>query len=122
MIYKSYILEQSLQTINNLKMFLFYGENHGLKKEFKVNIKDLNKDREILNLFQEEVIKNKNILINDGKLSYTETKSQQTITKKYIIEKLTDYFKSEKKAKDIASLLYDNREVKFKSSLKRLKK
>ena len=65
MIYKSYILEQSLQTINNLKMFLFYGENHGLKKEFKVNIKDLNKDREILNLFQEEVIKNKNILINE---------------------------------------------------------
>ena len=96
-------------------------------KKVKELTSSLKKDKDkyqeyILDYMSNNNIKNKNILINDGKLSYTETKSQQTITKKYIIEKLTDYFKSEKKAKDIASLLYDNREVKFKSSLKRLKK
>ena len=65
MIFKSYILEQNLDSINNLKIFLFYGENHGLKKEFKERIKNLNKAQEILNFFQDEIIKNKNILFNE---------------------------------------------------------
>ena len=65
MIYKSYILEENFQTIENLRMFLFYGENYGLKKEFKENIKNLNKSKEILNFFQDEIIKNKKILIDE---------------------------------------------------------
>jgi len=65
MIFKSYIIEQSFQSINNCKLFLFYGENQGLKKEFKEKLKIENKDQEILNLFQDEIIKNKNILVNE---------------------------------------------------------
>ena len=65
MIFKSYILEQSFKSINNCKMFLFYGENQGLKKEFKEKLKIENKDGETLNLFQDEVIKNKNIIVNE---------------------------------------------------------
>ena len=65
MIFKSYILEQNIQSANNHKFFLFYGENQGLKKEFKEKIKTQNKNQEILNLFQDEIIKNKNILINE---------------------------------------------------------
>ena len=65
MIFKSYILEQNIQPANNYKIFLFYGENQGLKKEFKKNLKIQNKNQEILNLFQDEIIKNKNILINE---------------------------------------------------------
>ena len=65
MIFKSYILEENFQTIENLRMFLFYGENYGLKKEFKENIKNLNKSKEILNFFQDEIIKNKKILIDE---------------------------------------------------------
>jgi len=65
MIFKSYILEQSFQSINHCKLFLFYGENQGLKKEFKEKLKKQNKDQETLNLFQDEIIKNKNILINE---------------------------------------------------------
>ena len=44
---------------------MFYGENHGLKKEFKEKLKVFYKDAEILNLFQEEIIKNKNIILNE---------------------------------------------------------
>ena len=65
MIFKSYILEQNIQPANNHKIFLFYGENQGLKKEFKKNLRIQNKSQEILNLFQDEIIKNKNILINE---------------------------------------------------------
>ena len=42
MILKSYILEQSFQSIDNYKLFLFYGENQGLKKEFKEKLNTLN--------------------------------------------------------------------------------
>ena len=65
MIFKSYILEENLQIINNCKLFLFYGENHGLKKEFKEKLRNQNKDQETINLFQDEIIKNKNILVNE---------------------------------------------------------
>ena len=65
MIFKSYIIEQNLQSIDSCKIFLFYGENLGLKKEFKENLKIKNKDHEVLNFFQDEIIKNKNILLNE---------------------------------------------------------
>jgi len=65
MIFKSYILEQNIQSIDNHKIFLFYGENQGLKKEFKEKLKIKNKNQEILILFQDEIIKNKNILVNE---------------------------------------------------------
>ena len=46
-------------------MFLFYGENEGLKKELKDNIKKVNKNKEILSFFQDEIIKNNTILVNE---------------------------------------------------------
>ena len=67
MIFKSYIIEESFEPIHNCKLFLFYGENQGLKQEFKEKLKKQNKTKEILNLFQDEIIKNKNILINEIK-------------------------------------------------------
>ena len=65
MICKSYILEQNLEQLANFKAFLFYGENQGLKKEFKEKIRVKNKDFEIITLFQEEIINNENILVNE---------------------------------------------------------
>jgi DNA polymerase-3 subunit delta len=65
MIFKSYILEQNLQTVDKYKTFLFYGENQGLKKEFKEKLKLHYKNSEVINLYQDEIIKNKNILINE---------------------------------------------------------
>ena len=65
MIFKSYLLEQNLKSIDNYKLILFYGENEGLKEEFKKNIKIINKDDEILNLLQGEINKKQNLLINE---------------------------------------------------------
>ena len=65
MIIKSYIAEENIQSINNYKIFLCYGENQGLKKEIKEKISISNKNCEILRLFQDEIIKNKNILVNE---------------------------------------------------------
>ena len=65
MIFKSYILEQNLKTIDEYQIILFYGENQGLKEEFKKNIKINNKSNEILNLLQDEIVKNENLLINE---------------------------------------------------------
>ena len=65
MIFKSYILEQNIKSINNQKLFLFYGENQGLKKDLKEKLKIEYKNQEILNLLQDEIIKNKSILANE---------------------------------------------------------
>ena len=66
MIYKSYILENNLKAANK-KLFLFYGENIGLKDDFKIKIKTNNsyKNCEFLNFEQDEMLKNDNILFNE---------------------------------------------------------
>ena len=76
MIYKSFIIEKDINQIKNCKIFLFYGENEGLKQDFKKLIKNNSKNVEILRLFQEEILKNKNILFNEinNKSLFTEKK------------------------------------------------
>ncbi len=40
MLYKSYIVERNISTIQNSKSTLFYGENDGLKNFFKKKLKN----------------------------------------------------------------------------------
>ncbi len=65
MIFKSYLIEKNLTPIINTKLALFYGENNGLKKDFKDKIKAANKKYEKITFFCDEIIKNKDILINE---------------------------------------------------------
>jgi len=67
MIFKSYIIEQNIENIKKFNVFLFYGENQGLKKDFKEQIKSYYNNNEILNLFQEEILKNSSLLVNEIK-------------------------------------------------------
>ena len=62
MILKSYIVEQNLEILNNYQATLLYGENDGIKDDIKYRLKDSNKDSEIINFFEDEILKNKNIL------------------------------------------------------------
>ena len=39
MILKSFLLEKNLSLIDNYNLILFYGENIGLKDEFKIGLK-----------------------------------------------------------------------------------
>ena len=66
MIYKSYILEQNVNSINE-KIALFYGVNLGLKNDLKAKIIENNKNSEILRYSQDELLKDKALLENEIK-------------------------------------------------------
>jgi|TARA_B110001450_G_scaffold250559_1_gene269411 DNA polymerase-3 subunit delta len=64
MIIKSYIAEQNISSLNNYIGLLIYGENGGLKDDLKKVIKKENSDAEIINLYQDDILKDENILNN----------------------------------------------------------
>ena len=66
MIYKSYILEQNVNSINE-KIALFYVVNLGLKNDLKAKIIEKNKNSEILRYSQDEILKDKALLENEIK-------------------------------------------------------
>ena len=57
MIYKSYLIEQNINLIKE-NLVLFYGENLGLKNDFKEKIKLDYKNKEIINFFQDSILLN----------------------------------------------------------------
>lgn len=64
MIFKSYLIEQN-NNLNNKNILLFYGENVGLKNEFKNKLKLKNKNSEIVRFNQEEIIKEEEKFVNE---------------------------------------------------------
>ena len=62
MILKSFLIEKNISLLDTYAISLFYGENIGLKDEIKFEIRNKYKDYEIINLNQDEVIKNKDLL------------------------------------------------------------
>ena len=63
MIFKSYLVEENIDLLNK-NLVLFYGENLGFKNEIKNKIKSKT-NSEIVNLFQDEVLKKPEILFNE---------------------------------------------------------
>ena len=63
MIHKSYLIEDNIDLLKN-KFSLFYGENLGLKNEFKIKLKKKFK-KKIISFHQEEILKNQNIFLNE---------------------------------------------------------
>ena len=64
MIYKSFLLEENIENLKN-KVILFYGENLGLKNDFKKVLKHKNRENEVISFNQEQIIKNSNALLNE---------------------------------------------------------
>ena len=102
MIFKSYIIEKNLKATNNCKVFLFYGENQGLKEEFKKKIQINNKNNEVLNFLTDEVVKNEKLLIdeilnkslfNEKKIIFIDQGSDKILN---ILEKIIDNVTDEK--------------------------
>ena len=65
MISKSYIVEDKKDFFINEQSVLFYGENLGLKNDFKRNFKTLNQKSCFITLNQDEIIKDKSILLGE---------------------------------------------------------
>ena len=65
MILKSYLIENNINNLDNFDSVLIYGENMGLKDDFKELIKVKYKDAEIINIFQDEIVKNNDLLFNE---------------------------------------------------------
>jgi len=61
-ILKSYIIEQNITSLDNYHCVLLYGENNGIKDDIKEKIKEKSPEAEIINFFQDELIKDKSIL------------------------------------------------------------
>ena len=64
MIYKSYLLEKNISLLKN-HVTLFYGENLGLKNDFKNLIKEYYLKSEFLNFNQDEILKNEKLFFNE---------------------------------------------------------
>ena len=62
MILKSYIVEQNINILENYQATLVYGENNGIKDDIKNSIKEKNKGSELITYFEEEILKNKDLL------------------------------------------------------------
>ena len=61
MILKSYIVEKDLTILNKYSSILAYGTNVGIKDDLKSKIKNSYKEVEIINLFEDFILKNKTI-------------------------------------------------------------
>ncbi len=64
MIYKGYLIEQNISNLTK-KIILFYGENIGLKDNFKQQLKENNHKSEIIIFNQEELLKNSDVFYNE---------------------------------------------------------
>ena len=102
MIIKSYIVEQNIETLNNYQAILLYGENDGIKYDIKSKLIERNKDAEIINLFEEEIIKKRNILyeniVNDSLFSEKKIIIIQSASDK-ILSEIDESLKKNKKNK-----------------------
>ena len=68
MIIKSYEIQKNFSTFLKYNFYLLYGENNGLKKEIKelikVSIKQKDSNLELLSLYNDDIINNKENFYN----------------------------------------------------------
>ena len=67
MILKSYEIENNIKNIIKFDFILIYGENTGLIEDLKKKIVSINREAEIINLYLEDITKNKDLIIDEVK-------------------------------------------------------
>ena len=65
MIFKSYLVENNLSLLKDKNIILLYGENTGLKDDIKKSIIEKSKNKEIIRLTQDDILKNNYLLDNE---------------------------------------------------------
>ena len=101
MIIKSFLIEKDLSLTDKYKLLLFYGENIGLKDEFKSRLKKKYSSFEQITFTQDEIIKNEKLLyeqinnvsmFNDSKLIIINEISDKLFPKiEVLLEKLPNH-------------------------------
>jgi DNA polymerase-3 subunit delta len=75
MILKSYIVEQNIDILKKYKATLIYGENNGIKDDIKEEIRNKNKNSDVINFFENDLFKNNLLYENIANRSlFTERK------------------------------------------------
>ena len=124
MIVKTYEIENAYLKIKDQNICLFYGENLGLINDLKREIKNKNKMNKVINLNQDDILKNTEVFYNDiVNMSLFDEKKIYFINQ--VNEKLLDFIKDIEEKLDqsviylISSLL--NKNSKLRLFLKSLK-
>ncbi len=67
MILKSFEIENNINNLVQFKFILIYGENIGLKENLKKNIVSVEKNADVVNIYQEDLAKNKDVISKEIK-------------------------------------------------------
>ena len=118
MILKSYIIEKDLTILNKYSSILAYGTNAGIKDDLKTKVKNNHKNIEIINLFEDFILKNKTIFYD------TITNQSLFFDKKIIFinnasEKIFDTLENHLKIKNVQIYIFTENLDK-KSKLRKL--
>jgi len=96
MIFKSFLVEQNINLITDKNLILFYGENLGLKNDFKKLIQYNAPENRIMNFTQEEIIRNQESFLSEiSNLSLFEKKKIYYISE--CNDKILEFIKDNKK-------------------------
>lgn len=96
MIFKSFLVEQNINLIADKNLILFYGENLGLKNDFKKLIQYNAPENRIMNFTQEEIIRNQESFLSEiSNLSLFEKKKIYYISE--CNDKILEFIKENKK-------------------------
>lgn len=113
---------------DNIKQWV---ELDNASNRYKIKMDELKKKKEefdmernkvgdnILSFMENNKLEDNEIVISDGKIKYQQSKSSTSISQKFIIERLKEYFKDEEKAKEVTQFIYSGREVSYTPVLKR---
>ncbi len=94
------------------------------EKNLKAKLNDIKKNKDgvetiIIEYMKSHNIEDKDIHIGEHVLKYTETKSTEGITKKLILERLTEYFQgNQEEAAKLTEFIYANRSSTVKGGIK----
>jgi len=100
-ILKSYLIEQNPRLLDKYKAVILYGENEGIKDDIKTELKIINKDAEIISFFENEILKDKDIvyknIINESLFNENKIIFIQSVSDK-IYEEVVECLKKNNKA------------------------
>ena len=90
---------------------------HDRIKNLKVNSDNI--EKKLVKYMQNNNMNSKKIIIENNSITFQESKRSESISKKYLLEKLEKYFKNKKEAEKIVDFIYNSREITTKYVLKR---